>query len=369
MVRFLSLLALLTVLAAAPAASALEPPTSAPASHPRLTTAPDGSVLLSWVEPRGKALELKVARLGSNGWSEPVTVHRGKGWVATWADPPTVLETAHGWFATWLVPAAKDSHGTFLVLARSDDGRRWSKAEPVHDDRSDTEHGFSTLLPGPDGVEIAWLDGRAYAEGGSATALRMRSLVPPGPERVLDERTCDCCPTAGLGDVLAWRDRIGGEIRDMSVASRDDDWAAQRATHDQWEFAGCPVNGPALARNAGDLLAWYTADEPVTVQAVLLGGWPRVPAAVATRDGVLGRVGAARLGAGWVVTWVQETEGVAQVLARTVGPQGTLGEVRVVGETSAKRSAGTPTIAAAGDRAVVVWQVEGPALRAAELTE
>lgn len=343
-------------------------PSDGPARGGRLTQAPDGSVLLSWVEPRGKKkLELRYARLGLDGaWSEPQTVHRGAGWTASWADAPTVLQSEHGWFALWLTPTAKDSHGTALMVATSEDGRRWERPTRAHGDESDTEHGFASLLPGPDGVDLAWLDGRGYVEGSQQTSLRMRRLgAELGPERVVDERVCDCCPTAAStdGSILAWRDRIGGEIRDVSVGRRGDDFAPVRATHDEWEFAGCPVNGPALATNDGALLAWYTADGEPSVQAVLLSeGWPRTPVEIDAGTGVLGRVGAAAWKDGWIVVWAREVgEGRADVLARTVARSGEVGDVQVLGQAPAKRTAGFPTVANLGGDVVIVWQDGEPA--------
>lgn len=366
---------LLVGLPAAPAADLLLPVTG-PAGSPRLSPAPDGSLLLSWMEPLGKrGSALRFARLGEDGtWSTPATVRKGKQWFRTWADAPTVAQTVSGWVALWLVPAGGEGHGDHLVFSLSEDGRKWSKARRVHDDESATEHGFASLLAGPDGVDAAWLDGRAYADGGAETQLLARRLgAELGPERVLDARTCDCCPTAATADgrVLAWRDRLGGEIRDISVGRREQDFATVRATHDEWDFAGCPVNGPALASNDGDLLAWFTADGVPRVQAVLLHeeGWRPAPVLLAEGAGLLGRVGAAPWGEGWLVTWAQEAaEGRAELRARAVDRAGQLGEVLVLGETPAARSAGFPAVAPLGGDVVVVWQDGDPsALRGIRL--
>lgn len=362
------LLSLIVLLLVAPAGAAqLELPVQGPASSPRLTESPDGTVLLSWMEPVNKRVQaLRYARLGADGtWSKPVTVHRGPTWFQTWADAPTVSQNGAGWVALWLVPAAKEGHGSHLVFSTSQDGAKWSRPAVLHDDRSDTEHGFASVLPGPSRVDAAWLDGRGYAGESKQTALMARQIADPlGPERVLDERTCDCCPTAATpdGSVLAWRDRIGGEIRDISIAAREEGYAGRRVTHDDWEFAGCPVNGPAIANNQGDLLAWYTADGTPSVQAVLLGeGWPRDPVRVAEGAGLLGRVGAAAWGDGWLVSFVQETaDGRAELRGRSVSLSGELGDVQVLGELPAARSAGFPSIAQLGEDLVIVWQDGDP---------
>ncbi len=350
-------------------------PVDGPASSPRLTSAPDGSLLLSWMEPVNKRVQaLRYARLGADGtWSKPVTVHRGPTWFQTWADAPTVAQNGAGWVALWLVPAAKDGHGSHLVYSTSEDGASWSKAGVLHDDRSDTEHGFASVLPGPFRVDVAWLDGRGYAGESKQTQLIARQITEPlGPERVLDERTCDCCPTAATpdGSVLAWRDRVGGEIRDISIAVRDEGYTGRRVTQDNWDFAGCPVNGPAIANNQGDLMAWYTAAGTPNVQAVLLGdGWPREPVRIAEGAGLLGRVGAVAWGDGWLVTWVQEiADGRAELRARSVSLTGELGETRTLALLPAARSAGFPSVANLGEDVVVVWQDGEPTtLRATRL--
>jgi len=327
-------------------------PIDEPAGRPRLTSTAQG-LTLSWLG--GDTLTWS----SFNGtWSPATTIPANP--INSWADAPTVAATAHGWVALWLAPAAPDSHGTFVMAATSADGAAWTEASPIHDDASDTEHGFASVLTGADGVDVAWLDGRGYAMETNQTALLRRQLLPTrGPEVTVDERTCDCCPTGVSADgrTLAWRDRIGGEIRDVSMA-RGPDWTPTRATHDQWEYAGCPVNGPAVA--AG-LLAWHTGTEPPLVQASLL---TEDAHSVTIDQGarVLGRVGVAWLGDRGVVTWARETEdGRAALLARTVARDGTLGAQVEIGTTASSRRAGFPTVAAHGDQVFVIWQDGDPA--------
>jgi len=337
------------------------------ASGARLATAPQGDVLLSWVRPLGKRGEELLYSVRSGGeWRKAVSVHRSpRHRLGSWADPPTVSWGPSGWVALWLVPVSADSHGTTLVFSRSDDGRRWSAPKSVHDDDSDTEHGFASLVHADDGVDVAWLDGRAYAAGEGRTELRMRRLSEPlGEERILDDTTCDCCPTAtGGSGTLAWRDRREGEIRDISVAGRRDDWTVRRATNDDWEFAGCPVNGPALATNEADLLVWFTGDEVPRVQALPLEeGWPRRPLVLDEGEGVLGRVSVAASGEGWRAVWVRAAgEERAHLLSRTVSPAGELGPLETLGELSAKRTSGFPSSIATSEGVLVVWQTDaGP---------
>src|SRR5690606_7437425 len=68
-----------------------------------------------------------------------------------------------------------------------------------------------------------------------------------------------------------------GEIRDIRIVRFDGQaWTPPRPVHaDGWHFAGCPVNGPAVAAQGPRVwVAWYTE----------AGGWPELRAAV-SQDG------------------------------------------------------------------------------------
>src|SRR5690606_32380154 len=185
---------------------------------------------------------------------------------------------------------------------------------------------FVSLAPLVDGRWLAvWLDGRAKREtAGAAMRLYGRVLESSGPDELLDERVCDCCPTtlATLPDGSAYavyRDRSEDEVRDLAgVRWRDGHWSSARALPaDGWKIEGCPVNGPVLARRGARLgLAWFTAAE----------GAPRVMSATSTDFAVqwtmphrldrevppLGRVGTAYLCDGCLWTsWLDMHGGVS----------------------------------------------------------
>ena len=101
-------------------------------------------------------------------------------------------------------------------------------------------------------------------------SLRVAHVTKDGElegERVLDARTCDCCPIAATrtsgGMAIAYRDRSdGGELRDISLLSwSPEGWSEPALVHeDGWEIAGCPVNGPALDADGEALaISWFTA--------------------------------------------------------------------------------------------------------------
>lgn len=298
-------------------------PTSGRAAQPDLVVAPDGTLVLSWIESAGKTHTLRLATRapGAQDWSAPVTVARGDDWFVNWADTPHVAMTADGALWThWLQKSAAATYAYDVALVRSaDGGRTWSKPVLVNTDGTPTEHGFVSLwAAGADRVGVAWLDGRHTAESAStatdssdahaghgghgdaaggdgntatkadavAAAAAQQAAALPAPatpmmtlrtahfdaalqrhdEQPLDLSTCDCCQTDAIvtegRTLLAFRDRTEGEIRDIFVARHDGQrWLAPVRVHaDDWRMPACPVNGPALAARGGDVLVgWYTA--------------------------------------------------------------------------------------------------------------
>ncbi|WP_052108158.1 sialidase family protein [Aerolutibacter daejeonensis] len=233
-------------------------PATGRAAQPDLIVAPDGTLVLSWIESAGKTHTLRLATRapGAQEWGTPVTVDRGDDWFVNWADTPHVAMTADGALWThWLQKSAAATYAYDVALVRSaDGGRTWSKPVLVNTDGTPTEHGFVSLwAAGPDRVGVAWLDGRHTAKeadaakgaagahaghgghddgagmaagtgGASATTADTRGaanesasqgLVLPAPatpmmtlrtahfdaalqrhdEQPLDLSTCDCCQT------------------------------------------------------------------------------------------------------------------------------------------------------------------------------
>lgn len=264
-------------------------PVATAAAQPDLIRAPDGSLLLSWIEAHDDAHALKFARFAHGAWSDVREIARGDDWFVNWADTPHIAQTQDGALWThWLRKSANAKYAYDVVLVRSGDGgATWSKPTPVNDDGTPTEHGFVSLWPAAqDRVGIAWLDGRNSAGGhhghdghhaGTAAAMTLRAAsfdaaLQRHDERELDAMTCDCCQTdvaiTARGPLLVYRDRTPEEIRDI-LAVRLQPAASPRTVHaDGWKMPACPVNGPAVAANGDDaLVGWYTAAGDVpTVQ-------------------------------------------------------------------------------------------------------
>ncbi|MDH5382712.1 MAG: glycoside hydrolase, partial [Cyclobacteriaceae bacterium] len=84
-------------------------------------------------------------------------------------------------------------------------------------------------------------------------------------EERLDERICDCCQTSAVslnGKALAvYRNRTEEEIRDIWMVRFDgENWSSpEKFSEDNWEIAGCPVNGPSIDASGNQVaVAWFT---------------------------------------------------------------------------------------------------------------
>ena len=355
---------------ALPGATPVDPPAAPGAMAPQLAASRDGGAWLSWLEPHGDGHRLRVARFGGGAWGEPATVVAGEAFFANWADVPSVAEDGKGTLlAHWLEMTGEGAYDYGIELARSTDGgATWSRLGPLHADGVPAEHGFVTLLGDPDGgFEAFWLDGREMPAGGPMT-LRAARVGPDGPaaERLLDEKVCDCCPTAAArtadGLLVAYRDRTDEEVRDNLVMVRHGDrWSAPQPIADEgWRIAACPVNGPAVAVADGRAaVAWFTAaDDRPRVEAA----WRRPdggfgPPALVDDRRPLGRVGAASLPDGSAaISWLSADGGVR---VRRLRPDGSLGAPLLLARTSTARASGIPRVVGTSEALLVAW-VEAP---------
>ena len=379
------LLISLATVSLALAVDAVDPPAAPGALAPNLVDTGDG-IYLTWLEPAetgdgspARARRLRLSRFSGGAWSAASTIVERDDFFANWADVPSLAVAGDGtWYAHWLQRSGPGTYAYDAVVARSPDaGRSWTVLGPLHDDGTQTEHGFCAMVPEAGGVRAFWLDGRQMAGGpdpatGEHGTMTLRTALVTetiGESTLLDDRVCECCNTSAVvtpsGAIIAYRDRSDEEIRDVSIVRRTaTGWSAPASVHaDDWLHIGCPVNGPALdAQGALVVAAWYTgAPKRGAVRAAFSrdggasfsgplevdGSWP------------LGRVDVTLVGPEEaVVCWLDSEEQGGSIVLRRLRADGALGEPLTAAATGRGRATGFPRIARLGDTLLVVWTQE-----------
>lgn len=251
----------------------------------------DGSHLWSaWIEREGRQSgAVQVARFDGSTWGQPVTVATGKALFINWADFVKIAVNDQRVMVAWPQMVGEGTYAYALMASISEDGgKTFSAAFALQDDLSETEHGFVSLAPQASGFRALWLDGRkmvmAQGEGqghGHSGSMELRTRLIEGtklgPEKVLDDKTCECCGTDLIVSGNQWwaiyRDQSDAQIRDIYlVEGKDQAVKPGRAVfEDAWTIHGCPVNGPAFALHQDRLaIAWFSGAEAAGVRLALL---------------------------------------------------------------------------------------------------
>ena len=260
-----------------------------------LTTAPDGTLWLSWVEAAAENLAAAAAKspgphhhpAAAPASAPPATTPStapntlrfatfdaaAKKWsaahtIATRADlplssadfPQLVLDGRGTVTAVWT-----DGHGRALVTTSADRGVTWTAPAPWTR-ASDEVEKFAFVRLADGRVLAAWLDGRGKKTGAKAQQLFARLVGSDTADTVIDPSVCDCCQTTLTafpdgGALLAYRGRTPDDVRDIRTARfRGTAWDEPRLlNNDDWRIAACPINGPRLASDGGRVAAaWFT---------------------------------------------------------------------------------------------------------------
>lgn len=352
----------------------LDVPAGSEAAGPRMTSSREGKIALSWMEPDNDGTTLWYATLGVDGWSSPRAVVGGKDMFVNWADLPSVMHVSgEHWAAHWLEMAGDTTYAYHVVMVQSfDDGISWTEPVKPHADGTPTEHGFVSVFPSDGGLSAIWLDGRRMVNEATGDpmdtgmTLRTATLDRQGllhGEQEIDDLVCDCCQTdvavTDSGPVVLYRNRTTEEIRDIHVGRLTGTaWQTGESLHDDdWNIAGCPVNGPAVAASGSRVAAaWFTAAAGhARVQLKFSDDSGRtfggaIPVASA---GVLGHVDTVLLHDGSaVVSWLETGAELARLRVGRFGPDRS-SEALTVADGVDPRS--VPQMALDGDLIVLVW--------------
>ena len=355
---------------------------------PRFAQGPHGGLVMSWVEESETDLNPTArwcfATWDGEAFSEPHQIAEGQDWFLNWVDLPG-LQWLGGtqWAGHYLQRSSTETYDYHVRVVRSaDDGRNWSAPVTLHVDEGPGEHGFVAWTSVGEGRALAgWLDGRGVvaSTGEGATALYTRTVKADGelgPEVCVDDRVCDCCPTAAAslddGSILvAYRDRGSDELRDISIVRLREGEAPQSiwSSRDGWTIAGCPVNGPALAVT-GNLVgvAWFTmgADAHARVLAALSADGGRSFAApqLIAQGPVQGRVDAVFDSDGrLVVTWLQATSENSTWCLALLDRDGGLLASEIVVFNPSSSDAGLARLARSGDSLLFAYTEHGDSPR------
>ncbi len=371
-------------LAAAPS------PTGPGSGEPNLYSAPDGRVVMSWLERVDSTSHaLRLAIRGEDGtWGETREVLRRADLFVNWADFPSVVMLGDGRLvAHWL---QRNGNGRYAYEVRmsesSDAGVTWAESRTPHAAGVEAEHGFASILPTVNGAQVFFLDGGnnlapagGHNHGGtggegsvpmSISTNMWNASMESASKQVIDNRVCDCCQTSAVmttkGPVVVFRDRSEEEIRDISISRYvDGAWTATQPVHaDNWKVDFCPVNGP-MVQAYGDTVAvaWFTgARDTAKVQVAFsydAGATFGAPVRV-DNGNPAGRVGLQLVDGAAYVSWLERGEGdSAFVKLRRVQRDGTRDSSLVVSSSMGARSSGFPRMARLRDGLLFAWTEPG----------
>ncbi|MGM5471208.1 exo-alpha-sialidase [Flavobacteriaceae bacterium LMO-SS05] len=359
-------------------------PASEKSSEPNLHKGKDGTIYLSWIEVLpDKSSVLKFSTMTHNRlWSEPKTIAKGTDWFVNWADFPAMTSFGdHDLASHYLEKSANGTYTYDIKLTFSkDDGDSWSKPIIPHTDGTNSEHGFvSKLAMNDDTLLSIWLDGRqyAYAEENDSITKEMTlraALFDADGKRIkdylIDERVCDCCQTDAAmtenGPIVVYRNRSNDEVRDIYYSRLiDNQWSEPKPiNNDNWNIAGCPVNGPAIATKDHTVaVVWYTLEKEVpTVKLAFSNnnGETFDAPLILGKTSPLGRVDLELLDEHTaLVTWMDMIEGNTDIQMQRIDITGARSNLLTLAKTSDDRSSGFPKIVVKDDIAYLAYTLSG----------
>lgn len=344
------------------------------ASLPHLFATQD-SVYLSWVTKlENGEHSFQFAAAKDTTWSQVDTIAKGKDWFVNWADYPMLTKNGNTFLATFLQrsDSGKYTYDVKYTVKKADS--LWRKPKTLHDDATQAEHGFVSLLPYGENFFATWLDGRnTINEDPEKREMTLRSAIIDADgnkleDQLLDERTCDCCQTtaviAGDSPEVFYRDRSKGEkvVRDIFYTRlQDSTWSKPEAVYkDNWELRGCPVNGPRAAAKGDNIaVAWFTmAGDTPKVQVIFSGNAGKTfETPIRVDEGnPIGRVDVVLIdGTTAVVSWLESRKDEDVVLAMKVEKDGVRSKPVVIAHSSKERSSGFPQMALLNKTLYFAW--------------
>ena len=349
---------------------------------PRVSSKPDGTAILSWLEPREggtAAFRVSVWRAGKT-WSPSMTVAEGRHFSRDRAAAPGVAALSSQNLIAYWSQKTTEKQGVneieLFMAVSTDGGNHWALPVLVNQAAAQPgeDNGYASAAALDEKqAQLIWLDGRNW-EKEKRVALVSRTVHVDGTigeSSVLDSDTCTCCSTSltrtRFGLLTAYRGHTPDNIRDISLVRHvGSGWSQPRIVHpDRWHIEACPVNGPHLDSNgAQTALVWFSAanDQPEVKVAFSSDGGGEFSAPVRIDTGrAIGRGQVALLSDGSaVVFWLENESGTARLLARRVRREGV---AEAAFELARGSNLGYPHVGRAAEGIMVTWAEAAPMSR------
>ncbi|MGK7392412.1 MAG: hypothetical protein ACNS60_18805 [Candidatus Cyclobacteriaceae bacterium M2_1C_046] len=352
----------------------LKSPAGSNSAQPNLFATEDG-LYISWQTTEDSISALYYSKFQDKQWTSPKKLASGKDWFINWADYPSLaVNNQEKVFSNFLPKSGEGTYAYDIHLTLNQPDTTYK----LHEDTTQTEHGFVSAEPLPNGGFITvWLDGRntggGHHEHNGAMTLRAAEIDQHGKkvdEWLLDEKVCDCCQTdiayTEEGPIVVYRNRSNEEVRDnFYTILNNGQWSNPKPLHaDNWKIEGCPVNGPSIdAKNKNVAVAYFTATEnnpkvnlvlstdagesftsPLTVSSQKVIG--RVDVEVTNKDEV------------WV-SWMELENENAILKAASYNFSGELLSEKTIAELAASRKSGFPQMENFQESLYFAWTETG----------
>ena len=346
-------------------------------SEPNLHKTNDGEILLSYIETDSSNLStLKWSKLEQDStWSTGKTIASGTDWFVNWADFPSIASFENNLTAHYLEKSASDMYAYDIkVIISNNLGESWNTAFSIHNDSTQTEHGFVSKAALQDHSMLhVWLDGRKYAYAEKDTTLskemtlRAATFNKDGAllnSKEIDSKVCDCCQTSTTatsdGAIVVYRDRSDNEIRDIYYSKLVDGyWSTPKAIfNDGWHLEGCPVNGPVVkSLNNTVAVAWFTAaDSQAKIKIAFSenSGTTFNQPIELDYEQTIGRIDLLLTEEKAFVSWLDTRNKQTAIVLQAITPKGEKSKVYAVANSSSNRSSGFPKMEFINDNIVLI---------------
>lgn len=315
---------------------------------------------LTWLEKTGEVVSFKYANYKNSNWTEPKTLVSGEQILANWADFPGIQTNGNHWIAWFLQMNNPDFFAyDVMIMQSSDRGESWTKPQKLHSDSTLTEHGFVSAVPADNGFQLIWLDGRLATEQSPIFTIRTAQVDFEGKvsnRSVLDNNTCTCCQTTMLNTgndnfIALYRDRTEAEIRDIAAVTYNNSEKLDQPKiiyADQWNIAGCPVNGPRAIMNGEELgVVWFTMGKDGVAKvkfstSIDNGQTYSEPLIIDKKN--LGRVDLLAFDGAYYVSYMDEVKGGSEIKIAKV-QDNKINDTYTIAQVSNSRKTGFPRMA------------------------